>query len=65
MKKMVLTHRIGMLKICAVDFQQTCLAYPMKVLQKIQVFLPSFAAQKCDGILMYSKVIIVIETIPC
>jgi len=56
MKQMVLSHRIGMLKICAINFQQTCLAYPVKVLQKIRVFLPSLAVQKCDEILMYSKV---------
>ena len=56
MKQMVSSLTVGVLDISAVNFRSNCLAYPMKVLQKIQTFLPGFAAYKCDEVLLYCKV---------
>lgn len=56
MKQMVPSLTVGVLDVSALNFRSDCLAYPMKVLQKIQNFLPSFAAYKCDEILLYCKV---------
>ena len=56
MKQMVLSLKVGILDISALNFKSDSLAYPVKVLLKIQNFLPSFAAYKCDEVLFYCKV---------
>ena len=56
MKQMVPFLTMGVLDVSALNFRNECINYPLKVLEKIQIFLPSFAAIKCDEILLYCKV---------
>ena len=56
MKQMLPLLTVGVLDISALNFRISCLNFPLKVLENIQAFLPSFAAFKCDEILLYCKV---------
>ena len=56
MRQMVPLLTVGVLDVSASNFRIDCLNYPLTVLEKIQAFLPSFAAYKCDEILLYCKV---------
>ena len=56
MKQMLPLLTVGVLDVSASNFRFNCLNYPLTVLEKIQAFLPSFAAYKCDEILLYCKV---------
>ena len=56
MEGMVLSFDVGVVKVDAQVFKETCLTYPHRILRELEYHLPKIAAVKSNSFVTYVKV---------